>query len=190
MRGRKTENERNIELFADWLSTPEDERLIKTQKEFARSIGVDEHTLIRWKAELADTDSEDEITKFRGHVYRQAMKSGASAKHMELYAKLKGLFNSSDATRETSEFTADDYAKAHIAVERLARKKLLDEGYGGAYEREEIIGILEFAKKEGIIDGYRELPKDDKRWDVFPGDREVSHAILLAAQKQYNMPLI
>ena len=93
MRGRKSENEKKIEKFADWLATPEEERTIKTQKELAEFIGVNEHTLGRWKAKLAETESEGEIQRFRNHLYRQAMKSNATAKHMELYANLKGLFN-------------------------------------------------------------------------------------------------
>lgn len=73
MRGYKSEHERKLELFTEWLTTPAEEKLIKTQKEFAESISVDEHTLTRWKTKLAETDTEDEITRFRSHVLKQTM---------------------------------------------------------------------------------------------------------------------
>ena len=109
MRGRKSGTEQKIEKFADWLAMPEEERTIKTQKEFAVALGVDEHTLVRWKAELAEIRSEDEIERFKNHLYRQAMKSNATAKHMELYAKLKGLF---DAPKEPHMATSKSTAPA------------------------------------------------------------------------------
>ena len=125
MRGRKMENERKIERFTDWLATPEEERIIKTQKEFAESLGVDEHTLTRWKTKLAETGSEDEIAMFKNHLYRQAMKPGATAKHMELFARLKGLFDAPKEPDGQTRLTADDYAKDYFE----ARKWLIENGY-------------------------------------------------------------
>ena len=122
------------------------ERLIKTQRQFAESLGVDEHALMRWKARLAQTDTEDEISRFRTHVFRQAMKSNAGAKHMELYAKLKGLQDKPETTKPPK-ITAGTFVRCHIAGEREARRYLREHGYGGAYDREEILGILEYAKK-------------------------------------------
>jgi hypothetical protein len=126
VRGRKSENEKKIEQFADWLGIPEEERTIKTQKEFAEFLGIDEHTLVRWKVKLAETDTEDEIDKFKHHLYKQAMKSNATAKHMELYAKLKGLFDTPKTT--TNKMTADDYIRE--GKELIRRQKVLYESSG------------------------------------------------------------
>jgi transposase-like protein len=171
MTKKKMNKEKKLELFAEWLAKPEEERLIKTQKDFARSIGVEEHTLVRWKSQLAETDTEDEIERFKAHVYRQAMKPNATAKHMELYAKLKGLMEKPE-TGEKTKIDANTLTRAHLAGERLARKHLREEGYGGSYDREEILGILEYAKQQGMIDDYKELPTDSHVWWVFPRDNE------------------
>lgn len=171
MRGRKSENEKKVELFADWLIAPEEERLIKTQKEFAESIGVEEHTVMRWKTQLAKTDTEDEIALFRGHVYRLAMKSNATAKHMELYAKLKGLLEKPE-TRDTTPLTADQLARFHLEGEGEARRYLLEHGYGGCYDRAEIEGILQYAKEEGIIEDFKELPSTTRQARIFETDIE------------------
>lgn len=166
MRGRKSENERKLELFTAWLTAPEKERLTKTQKEFAESIGVDEHTLTRWKAKLAETDTEDEITRFRSHVFKQAMKSNATAKHMELYAKLKGLFDA-PKTNESHGMTADEMARFHFEIEKAAERELREFHFelGGhwesdrkLYDKEDIEDILQWAEKEGIINGFKEVP--------------------------------
>ncbi|MFW6015630.1 MAG: helix-turn-helix domain-containing protein, partial [bacterium] len=37
------------QTFIDWILTPESERKIKTQRELAKKIGVEEHTISRWK---------------------------------------------------------------------------------------------------------------------------------------------
>lgn len=167
MKGRKSENEKKIELFTEWLATPEEERLIKTQKEFAASVGVDEHTLGRWKAQLAETDNVDEITKFRRHVYKQAMRSSATAKHMELYARLKGLWDKSERS-ETHKMTADELTRFCLDGEAAAMEQLREwefEGlgrqwpHGGRlYSKGDIEEVLQWAKKEGIISDFKEVP--------------------------------
>lgn len=168
MKGRKTEKEKRVGLFVDWLATPEEERLIKTQKEYATFIGVDEHTLGRWKAQLAETDVGDEVERFRKQVYRQAMRVGATAKHMELYAKLKGLWDKPEISEERPK-TADEICREGLALEVVVENSLrewhfesLKNRWGKVscllYGKEDIEGILQWARGEGVIDDFREVP--------------------------------
>ena len=100
-----------------WDETSISIREPKFKAAFCRSIGITPPTFDRWKEEgfekklrgesnrvdalidqLADF-TDEEILLFKRHVYDKAMKSDASAKHMELFSKLQGLLVERSETR-------------------------------------------------------------------------------------------
>lgn len=113
-----------IKQFAEWLALREDERVIKTQKDFAKSIGVVEQTLIRWKEQLQDTteDETEQIEAFKKKVYRDAIRPNATGKDKELFGRLKGLFIDRPETKEQIELTADGITRRNLEAERRLRE--------------------------------------------------------------------
>jgi hypothetical protein len=173
---KKTEREKKIEQFAEWLVTPEEERTIKTQKEFATFLGVEEHTLGNWKKKLAETDGGDEIERFKKHLYSQAMRSGATAKHMELYAKLKGLFDSPDRHEGKIKLEGGWAINVYSELQSKAREYLREKGYNGYFDRNEIIGLLHLAKEKGWIEDFKEPSQGYSRFVVTPEDKKIFDA--------------
>jgi DNA-binding transcriptional regulator YiaG len=123
--------------YASWLLQPEEDRDPKTEAEFASSIGVSLDVINSWNEQLRQTDSGDELERFRQQVYAQAMKKNATAKHMELYARIKGLF---DKQEEKVEKNGADYTREGLAAIR------------------ELEGMAQVPVKPGILHKELHLP--------------------------------
>jgi len=86
--------------FAQWSATPRQFRELKTQKEFAASIGVDEDTLSIWKHHpkfWTITQSairlwiRERVPDVLGAVYNSAM--GAGAKQAGVFLRAAGMLD-------------------------------------------------------------------------------------------------
>lgn len=109
---------KKFEIYRQWLSTPPEGREPQTQKELAHQLGKDEMTLVAWKKRIGNIVVLNENEMFMKQVYTQAMKTGATASQMELYAKLKGLLIEKKEQVNVN-LTADDYFR----IREDARKK-------------------------------------------------------------------
>ena len=125
----KKTKQKKLEYFANWIATPED-REFKTQKEVAQYLEVDEKTLGRWKSQLQQPADVDEVELFLRQLYKRAMQFNASAKHMELYAKLKGLLVEKSEQKIKLEIGADEIARRNNEAERRDREFREGSGYG------------------------------------------------------------
>ncbi len=85
--------------FTEWYSTPRDLREIKTQKEFAISVGVCEDTLTDWKyhpkfAFLVQSNIsgwvKDRIPEVINSLYEQATGEGKVG-HIKMFLQLGGV---------------------------------------------------------------------------------------------------
>jgi hypothetical protein len=90
--------------FVNWASTPRQFRKIKTQKDFADSIGVSQDTLTDWKKHpsflrfmrLAIQQwCQERMPDAIGGLYEKVC-SKANAKDVELFLKLAGLSNNTN----------------------------------------------------------------------------------------------
>jgi len=120
----------------EWAATPEELRNPKSKSAMMKKLGVvDMRTFNKYLNngtddlvdKLASLD-EFQIDQFFKKVYDRAMEPKATAKHMELFAKLKGLL----IERKESvniDLTADDYFKARNDAKRELREEgILSEG--------------------------------------------------------------
>uniref|UniRef100_A0A6H1ZS14 Homeodomain phBC6A51-type domain-containing protein n=1 Tax=viral metagenome TaxID=1070528 RepID=A0A6H1ZS14_9ZZZZ len=113
-----------IKEYAEWLVAPLGERVPATQEEFAEKAGVSNVTLYAWKKRIiaeGETDKE-KIDSFMEQVYTQAMKPNATAKHMELFAILKGLKVDKSEHKVEFNLSADDYFRVRQEARRRAGK--------------------------------------------------------------------
>lgn len=114
-----------LEVFAEWLATPEEERQPGTMPEFSELHGVPMPTLYRWRAKLQKGPDADEADAFMDRLYKLAM-SGKNARYADLWAKIKGMIpdGRSPQPRDIS-ITADDL----VRLEREAQQELKEQGY-------------------------------------------------------------
>ncbi len=89
--------------FVKWFATPRQFRTPKTQKQFAKKIGVCEDSLTDWKKHekfwpLAQKEMsvwiKDRIPDAIGGLYKNAAKKG-SPKAVEIFLQLGGILNKS-----------------------------------------------------------------------------------------------
>lgn len=117
-----------IERLADWQTTPDEERQVHTIDAWAKKNKVTPMQAREWKKmlESLEKSAESEVEAFMKHLYATAMKPGATAKHMELYAKLTGLL-AEKAQLEVNiyELTPDQ----HIAQFHEAQRYLREHGF-------------------------------------------------------------
>lgn len=98
----------NIQRLTEWLSTPPEERIPKTQKELAKELGVHETQLSIWKKELnLQSAKPSEVTVFLDSIYKHAVE-GKNA----MYARLWWDITHPKDEAKGAEFTADDYINA------------------------------------------------------------------------------
>ena len=64
--------------------------------------------------------TEDELMAFERRAYRRAMEDGASAKHMELFAKLQGMLVDKSEMKVKVSADADELARIDAEAERRA----------------------------------------------------------------------
>lgn len=140
----KAEKREKIELYADWLVTSPETRELQTQKALAEFLGVTEQTLVTWKGQLSETDALDEIQRFRRQVFNQAMKPNASAKHMELYARLKGLLIDKSEMKVEIGLTADEITRRNFEADRELQEWDKGRGKGGQ-------GLEEMPKEYSLL---------------------------------------
>ena len=122
----------------EWHDTSIKVRLPRTKQKFCDGIGISTVTFDAWIKErnngkggkidnlvdqFADL-TEEEIGQFRRQVYRRAMEPGASAKHMELQAKLAGMLIEK-SVRVDIGFGADEIAR----IRNEARRELEGKGF-------------------------------------------------------------
>jgi len=112
--------ERKLRQYAEWYALPDEDKDPKTQAEMARKLNVSEQTLITWKSKLTAPDGVDEIEHFKERLYQMATKINATAKHMELYARLQGLLVEKREETIRLELSADErYRRNKIANREL-----------------------------------------------------------------------
>lgn len=130
MRREKLSPEQII-TYIEWASTEEQ---TKTLTELAEQMNVTERSLVDLKHDLEGTDAFNEIAKFRKQVFKRAMDAKATAKHMELYARLnpelREFFIEKKELTHKFELSADD----HLRIREESRKRVreLSESGGGA----------------------------------------------------------
>ena len=87
--------------FANWFATPRRFRAIKTQKDFAASIGIHQDTLTDWKRrpefwplmqKTIQYWCQENIPDVIGGLFNNASKEG-KAKDVEMCLRLSGLIN-------------------------------------------------------------------------------------------------
>jgi len=117
-----------IERYFLWLETSKPARVPRTQRAFAQMIGVAERTLMLWKNRYEEEKSTrppiDEVAQFMEHLRMEALKLGAPAAVMELYAKAKGLITSKAEITHKLELTASD----HYRIDREADRRIREFG--------------------------------------------------------------
>jgi hypothetical protein len=131
-------NEKAEADIREWWMTPADQRT--TKKRLLKKTGITDIRTLNKKIDkvkgngtddlidkLASLD-EIQIEQFFKRVYERAMEPKATAKHMELFAKLKGLLIEKRENVNV-DFTADDYFKARNDAKRELREEgILSEG--------------------------------------------------------------
>jgi hypothetical protein len=116
----------------EWWMTPADQRT--TKKRLLKKTGIVDIRTLNKKIEevkgngtdklidqLASLD-EIHIEQFFTRVYERAMEPKATAKHMELYAKLKGLLIEK-RENVNIDLTADDITRRNLEAERRLREQ-------------------------------------------------------------------
>ena len=117
----------------EWSDTSPKVRLPRTKQKFCDGIGISTVTFDTWIKERKNGNggkidslvdqfadlTEDEIAQFRRQVYKRAMEPGASAKHMELQAKLAGMLIEKSVEVRISA-NADELARLDTEAERRA----------------------------------------------------------------------
>lgn len=107
-----------IQRLTEWLSTPPEERVPKTQVALAKELGVHETQLSRWRKELdlQTATPPSEIAQFMKYVW-EGVKAGKNPMWARIYSDIKKL-----GKEETkgAEFTANDYINIGIkTIEQL-----------------------------------------------------------------------
>jgi len=119
----------------EWLNTSPKVRVLRFKTQICEELGISVVTLDKWDKErrngkgkvdkvidqLADL-SDDEIDRFKRQVYTRAMEGGASAKHMELFAKLQGMLIEK-SVRVNIGFGAEEIAKIRTEARRELESK-------------------------------------------------------------------
>jgi len=122
----------------EWLNTSPKVRLPRFKAQLCRELGISVPTLDAWDKERKNSKgkkidrlidqfadlTDDELARFKRQVYDRAMESGASAKHMELLAKLQGMLIEK-SVRVDIGFGAEDIAN----IRNKARRELENEGF-------------------------------------------------------------
>lgn len=105
-----------LQRFSEWLATPPEERVLKTQKDLAKELDVTEVQLSRWKTELKLYIAEpSEITALREHILDEAKKGG----NAQMARLAWDIMNPKEEIKEAG-FTADDYINVAIkTIEQL-----------------------------------------------------------------------
>jgi hypothetical protein len=136
-------NKEKVEAdIREWWMTPADQRT--TKRRLLKKTGITDVRTLNKKIEkvkgngadklidqLASLD-EIQIEQFFTRVYERAMEPKATAKHMELFAKLKGLLVEKRENLNI-DLTADDITRRNLEAER----RLREQGYRVEYVPEE-----------------------------------------------------
>lgn len=119
----------------EWADTSPKVRLPNTKQKFCDGIGISTPTFDTWIKErkngkgdhldavidqLADLTDED-MARFRRQVYKRAMEANASAKHMELNAKLEGMLVEKTEIRVKLSDDADELARLDAEADRRTK---------------------------------------------------------------------
>ncbi len=86
--------------FTQWFATPRQFREPKTQKDFAKLVGVSEDTLTDWKRhpnfwplaqEAMGTWIQEQVPDAIGALHQKILIKKASAKEIEIFLRLAGV---------------------------------------------------------------------------------------------------
>lgn len=132
-----------FEKFIVWYDLPLAEKDPIDIKGFAGFHKVSLVTLYKWQKAIEKergVSDDDEIQVFMERLYKLATDQKASAKHMELFAKLKGLLIDKQEIKHKFELSADD----HYRIDREADRRIqeLNRGADGIQGLQEESPIL------------------------------------------------
>lgn len=117
-------NKKTLALFAEWMSTPNGERVPRTQSEFAKIYHVSKDTVSNWRRMLEmekfKGDDDNQVSIFMKNLYTLATKPNARSKDMELWARINGLLVDKSELTHKFELSADD----HYRISREAERRI------------------------------------------------------------------
>ena len=135
---------------------------------------------IKEAASLDGKELEDKLKEYKAQgldkndlfmdtVYKLAMQ-GKNAKYAELWWRM----TKPEPTQDEGgvEWTAEMYFKFGVALNKVVRHTLIEEGFGYAYTQEEISGILKWAKEQGYIKDFNLPTVQNGKWFGIQSDTD------------------
>lgn len=116
--------------FVNWLGTPPEDRLPKTQRELAEQLGVHEAQLSIWKKELSlQSAPPSEVVALRNHIIAEAKTSG----NAQMARLAWDIMNPDKKEVRGFQLNAEDYFR----IEREAEERIR-----GASEQNYRVAVL------------------------------------------------
>ena len=126
------ERDKRIEKVAEWLSLPSEDRVPKTQKELAKTLGVEEHAIVAIKKRIEqsqESSTGDEFTDYMVKLENLTFTRRGTSQDRKLFAQIKGWLVEKSEIRHEFDLDATNYNK--IATEVTERLRESHKQWGG-----------------------------------------------------------